>query len=360
MKTKFHSNPIPMLNIKTIFYPLLLLLSIAINGQAQDLSLVANRFIESLDPELKKQACFPFDHTERFNWHFVPRERNGPTFHDFDANQTKHALNLMRASLGTVGQEKAKSIIDLENVLREVENRPENDTYRDPLNYHFSVFGNPSSDSPWGWRLEGHHLSLNFSSAEGTITSATPSFMGSNPGIILSGAQMDRQVLAAETNMGFELLHSLSASQKEQAVFADKAPADIITGNDRKAKILMQSGINGDKLQPEQLALLKKLVGVYLSRYTAEYQSKLLNRIEKSGWGNISFAWAGSQTNKIGNPHYYSVQGAGLLIEYDNVQNNANHVHAVVRDLENDFGGDLLQSHYLQDHLNKNFGPITE
>ena len=346
--------------MKSIYYTLLILLSFTLNSQAQDLSSAANRFIESLDPELKKQACFPFDHTERFNWHFVPRERKGPTFHDFNTTQTKHALDLMRASLGSVGQEKAESIIELENVLREVENRPENDTYRDPLNYHFSIFGKPSSDKPWGWRLEGHHLSLNFSSTEGTITSATPSFMGSNPGIVLAGPQMNRQVLADETNIGFELLHSLNDLQKKQVIFSDKAPADIITSNARKAKILDQPGIKGDQLQPNQLALLKKLVAVYLSRYTAAYQSKLLNRIEKSGWGNMSFAWAGSQTNEIGNPHYYSVQGAGLLIEYDNVQNNANHVHAVVRDLENDFGGDLLLSHYLQDHLDNNMGQVTE
>lgn len=340
--------------MKTIFFTLLLLISIAVNNQAQDLSSIANQFIESLDPTLKKQACFPFDHTERFNWHFVPRDRKGPTFHDFNTQQTKQALTLMRASLGTVGQEKAAAIIELENVLREVENRPKNDTYRDPLNYHFSIFGKPSSDKPWGWRLEGHHLSLNFSSAEGTIISSTPSFMGSNPGIVLAGPQIDRQVLADETNMGFALLHSLSDSQKEKALFANKAPADIITSNDRKAKALTQSGIKGSDLKADQLTLLKRLVGVYLSRYTTEYQTKLLHRIESTGWENMSFAWAGSQKNKVGNPHYYSIQGAGLLIEYDNVQNNANHVHAVMRDLENDFGGDLLQSHYLQDHMDKN------
>ena len=347
-------------SIKITFSALLLTIGTVFCSQAQDISPLANDFIESLSPELKKQACFPFDHSERFNWHFVPRERNGPTFHDFDKNQTEHALNLMRASLGVAGQKKAAAIIELENVLREVENRPENDTYRDPLNYHFSVFGQPSSDKAWGWRLEGHHMSLNFSSSKGSITSSTPSFMGSNPGIILSGPHMNRQVLADETNVGFELLHSLNDAQKKQAIFAGKAPADIITSNDRKAKILDQPGVKGSDLLPNQLSLLKELVGIYLSRYTAEYHAKMLKRIEKSGWGNISFAWAGSEINAVGNPHYYSIQGAGLLIEYDNVQNNANHVHAVVRDLQNDFGEDLLQSHYLQDHLGNNIAHSAE
>ncbi|WP_339923491.1 DUF3500 domain-containing protein [uncultured Cyclobacterium sp.] len=347
-------------SLKSISATLLLSVGIVLFSSAQDLSPLANKFIESLSPELKKQASFPFDHSERFNWHFVPRERNGPTFHDFNQTQTTNALNLMRASLGTSGQEKAAAIIELENVLRAVENRPENDTYRDPLNYHFSVFGQPSADKAWGWRLEGHHLSLNFSSAKGTITSSTPSFMGSNPGIVLEGPHRNRQVLGDETNVGFQLLHSLNEPQKKQAVFANKAPADIITSNDRKAKILDQSGIKGSNLQPNQLALLKELVEVYLSRYTAEYHAALLKRIENHGWENMSFAWAGAETNSVGHPHYYSIQGAGLLIEYDNVQNNANHVHAVVRDLQNDFGGDLLQSHYLEDHLGNNIAHSAE
>jgi hypothetical protein len=345
--------------MKNILPTLLLSLSIVFLSNAQDLSPYANKFLNSLDPELKKEASFPFDHSERFNWHFIPRERLGPTFHDFDKKQTKHALNLMKASLGKAGNEKAAAIIELENVLREVENRPANDTYRDPLNYHFTVFGQPAADKVWGWRLEGHHLSLNFSSEDGTITSSTPSFMGSNPGIVLSGAYMNRQVLAEETNFGFELLHSLSASQKKQAIFAGEAPADIITSNDRRAKILDQPGIKGKDLQPEQLDLLKKLVGMYLSRFTTEYQEMLMARIEKSGWKSLSFAWAGSETNDVGQPHYYSIQGADLLIEYDNIQNNANHVHAVMRDLQNDFGGDILQTHYLRDHAGNNLSHAT-
>jgi hypothetical protein len=346
--------------MKNILSTLLLSVSFVVFSNAQDLSPYANKFLNSLNPELKKEASFPFDHSERFNWHFVPRERVGPTFHDFDKKQTRHALNLMKASLGKAGKAKAAAIFELENVLREVEDRPENDTYRDPLNYHFSIFGQPAADNVWGWRLEGHHLSLNFSSEDGTITSSTPSFMGSNPGIVLSGLNMNRQVLAEETNFGFELLHSLNESQKKQAVFADEAPADIITSNDRKAKILNQPGIKGSELQPNQLDLLKKLVGVYLSRYTAEYQERLMARIEESGWKSLSFSWAGSETNSVGQPHYYSIQGADLLIEYDNIQNNASHVHAVVRDLQNDFGGDLLQSHYLQDHSGNNLAHTTE
>ncbi|WP_073097289.1 DUF3500 domain-containing protein [Cyclobacterium lianum] len=333
-----------------IIFALALLLSVSIPGSGQQLAPLANGFIKSLDQELKAQACFPFDHTEKFNWHFIPRERKGPTFHDFNGQQKAAALALMRASLGKAGSERAEAIIELENVLREVENRPPDDTYRDPLNYHFSIFGDPDGSGEWGWRLEGHHLSLNFTSSRGTLVSATPSFMGSNPAIVLSGPQMGKQVLAEETNLGFGLLLSLTDAQKKLAKFSEEAPADIITSNERQAGLLEPHGIHFSSLQGHQKELLKKLVLLYLSRNTAEFQQKLLDRIGQAGWDSFSFAWAGSETNQVGEAHYYRIQGADLIIEYDNVQNNANHVHTVIRDLNNDFGGDLLRAHYEQDH----------
>ncbi|MDN3686461.1 DUF3500 domain-containing protein [Cyclobacterium jeungdonense] len=320
------------------------------HSSSQDLAPLAKEFIGSLDTELKEKACFPFDHEERFNWHFVPRERKGPTFHDFNEQQKAAALALMHASLGEPGVERTEAIFTLENILREVENRPANDDYRDPLNYHFSVFGNPGGTKEWGWRLEGHHLSLNFSSDRHTIVSSTPSFMGSNPALVLSGPEMNRQVLANETNMGFAMLHSLTKTQKSTAIFADKAPFDIITSNDRNAQLLQPIGIQYSALNPEQQKLFQELITLYLSRFTPAYQGLLQDRIIEQGWGSFAFAWAGSEINSVGEPHYYRIQGADLLIEYDNIQNNANHVHTVIRDLQNDFGGDLLLSHYQKDH----------
>ncbi|WP_241685064.1 DUF3500 domain-containing protein [Cyclobacterium xiamenense] len=319
---------------------------------AQDLAPAANAFIESLDADAKRQACFPFDHRERFDWHFVPRQRNGLTFHHMTAQQKAAALDLMRASLGEPGVKRTEAIFELENVLRDVENRPANDRYRDPLNYYFSIFGTPGGENEWGWRLEGHHLSLNFSSRNQTIVSATPSFMGSNPALVLSGPFMNQQVLAEETDQGFALLHALDETQRKQAKFSEKAPVDIITSNDREAALLDPKGIAYGSLNENQQHLLQSLLMTYLSRYTATYRDILLERIHKLGWEDLTFAWAGSETNAVGEPHYYRIQGADLLIEYDNVQNNANHVHTVVRDLQNDFGqGDALRSHYQQEHL---------
>ncbi|WP_377065336.1 DUF3500 domain-containing protein [Negadavirga shengliensis] len=330
-----------------------LLLFTPFTAIGQDLSEQASHFLSTLTDDLKKSAAFPFDHSERFNWHFIPRDRKGPTFHDFNEEQKEAAINLMKASLGKQGFEKATAIFELENVLRDIENRPKNDTYRDPLNYHFTIFGQPSSEKEWGWRLEGHHLSLNFSSGRGTIISSTPTFYGSNPAIVPSGIHKGKQVLEQETKLGFELLRSLDKNQLAKAKFSDEAPSDIITGNDREASILEPRGIFYHELTPQQQAVFRKLLDVYLGHYTAEFAHKMMEDIQKNGLEELSFAWAGSQQNQLGHPHYYRIQGPTFIIEYDNVQNNANHVHTVIRDLSNDFATDVLRQHYLHGHAHQ-------
>ncbi len=333
-----------------LFAIILLVLGVPSLGNGQDLSGLANEFINILPQELKQKASFPFDHSERFNWHFIPRDRKGITFHDMDETQTKAALALMRASLSKQGEEKAKAIFELENVLRIVETRPPNDTYRDPLNYYFSIFGDPSTTKEWGWRLEGHHLSLNFSSLKGELISATPTFFGSNPGIVQVDLHRGKQVLKKETDMGFALLHSLDASQLKIALYTDKAPGDILTSNDRKASLLTPKGIGYSQLTASQKKMLEALIHIYLDNYNTETRDTMWQKVMSTGLDSLHFAWAGSQVNEIGQGHYYRIQCPGILIEYDNVQNNANHVHTVVRDLTNDFGEDVLGNHYTNGH----------
>jgi hypothetical protein len=326
-------------------------------GFCQDLSNHAIGFLKALPQELRQKATFPFDHAERFNWHFIPRERKGITFHDMDETQTKAALTLMRTSLSNQGVEKAQAIFELENVLRIVENLPANSTYRDPLNYYFSIFGDPNSTGEWGWRLEGHHLSLNFSSLKGELISATPTFFGSNPAIVQVDLHRGKQVLDKETNMGFALLHSLDSSQLKTAVYTDKAPGDILTSNDRKASLLTPKGIGYTQLNPTQKKMLEDLIHHYFGNYNEETHKALWEKVKSAGLDNLYFAWAGSQINEIGQPHYYRIQCPSILIEYDNVQNNANHVHTVVRDLTNDFGDDVLGNHYTHGHAHVSASP---
>jgi hypothetical protein len=315
---------------------------------SQDFSSKAAAFLQTLDTKLKSEIRYKINDQERFNWHFVPRRRNGPTFHDFNETQRQAALDLLKASLSLQGYDKTTGILALEKILQGVEGRGDNDSYRDSKNYHFTIFGDPATNKPWGWRLEGHHISLNFMSSDGKVVSSTPSFFGANPAIVPSGKDKGKQVLKAETDLGFSLVNSLNADQKKKTIFDDTAPFDIISSNDRKAKALEPKGIMYSDLNTDQQKLFLQLLDVYVLNYELGFSTTLMNKIKKAGIDNLSFAWAGSLKPNVG--HYYRIQGPMLLIEYDNTQNNANHVHTTVRDLTNDFAEDILREHYLKEH----------
>ena len=238
---------------------------------------------------------------------------------------------------------KTTSIIKLEAVLREVENASPD--YRDPGKYYFSIFGDPK-DSIWGWRLEGHHISFNFSSQNNELVSATPGFLGANPAVVLSGPEKGLQILKDETESGFAFLNSLDTKQKEKAIITSTAPADIITANSRKAMISDPQGILYSELNSGQQKIFMQLLSLYVNRYKRPFAMHMIKDIEAGGLNKLQFAWAGAQQPGLGNKHYYRIQGPTIIIEYDNTQNNANHVHTVIRDLKNDFGGDQLLEHY--------------
>ncbi|MCG2461820.1 DUF3500 domain-containing protein [Flavobacteriaceae bacterium F89] len=319
---------------------------------AQDLSEKANSFLNSLSPELRSKAEFPIADAERTNWHYTPVERKGPTFHDFDGEQTSAALGLLRASLSEEGYRKTEEIRQLELVLQEIEydklKMPDGSSMRDPLDYHFCIFGTPSPKEVWGWRFEGHHVSLNFTSADGSISSSTPSFLGSNPGIVPSGQEKGKEVLRMESQLGLQLVNSFSKDQLKRAKFSDEAPRDIITGNQRKVEFMEPKGIAYSELNGDQKSLFLELLHVYLDNYESRFSENFEEKITKAGIRNLHFAWAGGM--QWGTGLYYCIQGPVLLIEYDNTQNHGNHVHTVVRDLTNDFGEDVLREHYEKDH----------
>jgi hypothetical protein len=329
----------------------ILLSFVAGNCFAQDIAGAANQFISTLTPALKSEAQFPIDDEERFNMNFVPTIRRGPTFRDFNAAQKTAALNLLRVSLSSSGYTKATEIMELEKILRVMEGEAtlsDGSPRRDPLNYHFCIFGTPSSMSPWMWRFEGHHLSFNFACQNGKVVSSTPSFMGSNPAIVRNGDEKGKQVLKQEMALGFELVNLLTAKQLEKAKISDSAPAEIITGTSRKVAELTPKGISYALLDDQQRKTFDRLLKVYVDNYELGFSKTLMEKIKKSGIENLSFAWAGPL--KPGEGEYYRIQGPMLLIEYDNTQNNGNHVHTVVRDLTNDFAEDILREHYKDHH----------
>jgi len=306
----------------------------------------ANKFLLSLSEKQKSKIQFDFDDNERYNWHYVPKSRKGIPLKELAGTQYSAAMELLRTALSDTGFKKTTDIIHLEGILRGVEGRPENDDYRDPGKYYFSIFGNPATDTIWGWRLEGHHISFNFSANNNTIVSGTPGFLGTNPAMVLSGPEKGKYILKNETELGFALLQSLDASQGKKAVIDNDAPSEIITGSDRKAMIENPEGIFYSELNSSQQKLFIQLLSVYIHRYTRLFATNMMKEIETTGLNNLRFAWAGSQQQGLGNPHYYRIQGPTIIIEYDNTQNNANHIHTVIRDLKNDFGGDELLEHY--------------
>lgn len=307
----------------------------------------AQAFLKTLSPDQLKQATYPFTDNERVNWDFVPHARKGLMLKQMNADQQKLAWALLKTGLSDEGYSKAQQISDLENVLRVVEKRPSTDTYRDPEGYYVTIFGEAGSNDPWGWRFEGHHVSVQFSSLTGKIMSLTPLFMGSNPGTVRTDVpQKGKQLMRQETEQAFALLHSLSETQLAKAVLARKAFGNIMTGNSRRVSLERMDGLTYADMTASQRKQFTELLKTYLSRYRITLAKQQMDRIEKAGLDQLRFAWAGDMTegNSIG--YYYRIHGPMLLIEYDNTQNNANHVHTVVRDLTNDFGDDLLREHY--------------
>lgn len=305
----------------------------------------ARAFLELLgngDPG--SDARFVFEDEERFNWHFVPRERSGLALEHMTVEQRSAAHGLLRSVLSSQGYLKATQIMFLESVLREIEERGPR---RDPENYYLSVFGTPSEDEPWGWRFEGHHLSLNYTSV-GDGLAVTPAFMGANPEEVTLGHATGLRVLASEEDLARALVRSLTASQLARAMLSETAPDDILTGNDRRPKIGEPEGLPASEMTSEQAALLRRVIQEYVHNVTHDVAAEQMARIDEAGFGNLHFAWAGSLDPD--QPHYYRIQGPTVVFEYDNTQNGARHPHSVWRDLTNDFGEDLLKKHYDESH----------
>jgi hypothetical protein len=304
----------------------------------------ANGFLATLTPEQKAKATFVFADTERVNWHFVPRERKGLPFKEMTEPQRTAARRLLQTGLSQKGYLKAQTIIELENVLRELEAARGGTLVRDPEMYFFSIFGTPSTTEAWGWRFEGHHLATNFTVMRDTVVAWAPAFFGANPAHVKTGPKQGTRPLAAEEDIARELVTSLDATQRATAIINVAAPRDIVTMNRNQIEALSPTGISSEQLRAPQTALLLKLIDEYLGRMAPEIAAQRRARLQRSDFGKVTFAWAGEI--EVDKPHYYRVQGPTFLIEYDNTQNQANHIHSVWRDFNGDFGRDLLRDHY--------------
>lgn len=312
-------------------------------GPGEEMAEAANHLLQALTPEQKSKATYTFDDAQRFDWHFIPKARKGLPFKEMTSAQQRLAFGLLNTGLSSRGYVKATTIMSLEEILKEME-AGRGTFVRDPELYFITVFGIPGGKDPWGWRVEGHHLALNFVVQGSQVIAANPAFFGTNPALVKNGPRQGLRVLGTEEDLGRHLVKALSTEQQKIAIITNVAPADIVSFNARNVKPLSPIGLAGSGLKTEQKDLLVALVKEYAFRHRAEVAEQDLAKIQMAGWEKVAFAWAGGL--EPGEKHYYRVQGPTFLLEYDNTQNDGNHVHSVWRDFENDFGDDVLRRHY--------------
>ncbi|MEM6376882.1 MAG: DUF3500 domain-containing protein [Bacteroidota bacterium] len=300
-------------------------------------------FLDSLNSEQQEKVNLSFDDMRRESWHFLPGARvprPGIMLKDLNQEQRVKLNEMLQEYLSATGYVKTKKIIDLENVLAEIESRPE---YRDPEKYSISIYGNPRKDSLWAWSFEGHHLSLNFTILNGKIA-ASPRFFGANPATIKAGPRKGERTLHEEEDLAYELLNGLSESQKQIAIFQNVSFLEIVTSNASEVAPLQPVGIKAEDLNPDQRNQLNGLIALYLSSLPEKIAKERQAKIQKEEFDEIRFGWAGGIEKS--EAHYYRIQGKSFLIEFDNTQNDANHIHTVWRDFNGDFGRDLIKEHY--------------
>jgi hypothetical protein len=302
-------------------------------------------YLASLKSEQRAQTKIAFDSDERMNFHYTPVPRKGLALREMNSEQRHLAEALLSAGLSAQGVIKAHTIMSLDQVLKDLEldKGPE----RDPDKYYVSIFGEPGPEGTWGFRFEGHHLSLNYTVVNGNLVSS-PSFFGANPAEVRNGPRAGLRALMREEDLGLELVQSLTDEQRAIAVVDKTAPRDMITAESRKAALSGQpNGLPFSKMTPKQKETLSRLVEEYASNFPPQISDARMEEFRKAG-DKLYFAWAGS--TKRNEPQYYRVQTPVFLIEFDKTQDNANHIHSVWREFTGDWGGDLLAAHYQASH----------
>ena len=307
---------------------------------ASEMFTAAGAFLSQLAPGQRAQASVAFDDDERTNWHYIPRSRRGAPLKSLSPEQRVLAEKWLATGLSREGYAKVTHIMGLEPILHEFEGQ---NPIRDSELYYLTTFGEPSENGTWGWRFEGHHISLNFTLRGGEVVSASPLFFGANPAVVPRGARAGFRALPEEELMARRLLQTFQGDARGRVVINATAPADIITRASRRAEPGAPQGVALGDMSREQASGLESLIRLYAFRLRPELANVEMQKVRQAGLEKIYFAWAGG--SDPGQPHYYRIQGPTFLIEYDNTQNNANHIHTVWRSLENDFGYDALRAH---------------
>ncbi|MEP3482510.1 MAG: DUF3500 domain-containing protein [Fuerstiella sp.] len=297
----------------------------------------ASSFLNTLSEDMKAKATFKYDDPERQNWHFIPRERPGVGLWDLEGDALAAAEKFVSTGLSSAGYETILKVRSLEEVLYLFEKGEESERRlkRHPHKYSICVFGTPAKTGTWGWRFEGHHISLNYTVKDGIITSSTPEFIGANPGVINGGPGRSLRVLGRREDIGRQILKACPAD-KQNLVWISKKPPGEIRGPGAAQPVFAEAqGLAYSDMTVEQQGLLKDLLAEYLKAAPVTVVKRRMQAIQASGMDSITFGWWGG--SELNQPHHYVVQGKTFVIEYNNTQNQANHVHSFWRNLAGDF-----------------------
>ncbi|MGH7856050.1 MAG: DUF3500 domain-containing protein, partial [Candidatus Binatia bacterium] len=321
---------------------------------AERLASSANVFLDSLTAEQRHTATFPFDDGERFDLKLIPFFLDGLRVSVLDEGQRGKLRRLLGTALSPEGLRKIESIMSLEREVARLEGeswvRWPLRFFREPRRYHVSVFGEPSGDRPWGFRFDGHHVSLNVTSAPATVPSSTPLFLGAQPRQVPPDWEREGlRVLAREEDIARSLYVALEPELRKRATIPFRSGRRLFLGEGRRVELEGSPAGVAREDMPERIRIkLDNLLWVYLENVTAEMATARRAEIDSAGRDAIHFAWAGSAV--VGEPSYYRIQGPTFLIEFDNTLDGADHVHAIWRDFRGDFGDDLLARHYALSH----------
>ncbi len=321
------------------------------DGAARRIGDAVRSWLDALDPGQRVAAVYAFDASERFVWEYTPGPREGLPLADMTNAQRAAALTILDTSLSDRGAREVRAVIALEPILGDLERRAGRSNWmrRDPDRYWLAVFGEPGGGEPWSWRIGGHHVAIHLTCVDGRVVASAPSFLGANPATVPDGPFAGRRAIDGEEALARALLASLSPDQRTAAVVDPVAPPDIFSGHGRLADLHeVPHGIAYEVLEHAQRDRLEALIRHYLDRAGPDIADAEWARVRAAGLATVTFAWAGPEAP--GRGHYYAIRGPRLLIEYDNTQNDANHIHAVWRDSTNDWGEDLLAAHYRASH----------
>ena len=321
-------------------------------------------FAAGLTEQERAAASLPFDDPARLSWTNLPVgmvKRPGIQFGALSSASKKRVHHVLTTLLSSQGYLKVTSLMTMDDVLNMLfakayaEKKVDEETWTMVQgldwgfeNYYVSLWGKPGPDAPWGFKFEGHHISINCSS-DGSRIAVTPLFLGDDQAEVTETKYSGLRVMSKEEDYAFRFINSLTPEQLKTATLSDEVPADIITRPDGPQRLEKMQGLPVGPLANEQKELFRRLVAEYVNNLEFGKREAYWEQVE-SGLDKTHFAWIGS--HEPDKPHYYVIHGPEIMIEYDNIswdKEGADHIHTILRDMNNDFGQDILREHYSAD-----------